>query len=182
MKGFKMNELERVLAAREQRWQKRKALVEQRHHCLITISLCLPVEFRTQESYWLLFQQLCNQFWELFVAVDTNACFEGFIRGDDGPAYFVSTECDAIITKKICIDAEKCIPGGRMLDIDVMDRDGLPVGRSDLGLPARKCFICENPAAVCVSRKLHTREEITEQVEILRLQVLRGPVEGKALH
>jgi phosphoribosyl-dephospho-CoA transferase len=61
-----------------------------------------------------------------------------------------------------------------MLDIDVMDGEGTPVDRNALGLPPRRCFVCQQPAAACVARKIHTREEIDAQVEALRRAALEG--------
>ncbi|MEG1942712.1 MAG: citrate lyase holo-[acyl-carrier protein] synthase, partial [Angelakisella sp.] len=69
--------------------------------------------------------------------------------------------------KHICVTAEEKIHGGRMLDIDVMDSSGTPVGRSQLGLPPRCCFVCHEPAAVCVSRRLHPTEEILRRAHEL---------------
>lgn len=152
--------LAKVLAAREQRWERRLGLVQMRHKCLITITLCLPVAFRTQEKYAPLFEHLCVQFRSRLADEGILTDFEGMLRGDDGPAYLMTTETDAAETKKHCVDAEERIPGGRMLDIDVMDAEGNPIGRSEVGLPPRQCFLCDNPAAVCVAGKRHSRDEI----------------------
>lgn len=164
-------ELLKVLEAREQRWKMRRELVEKRHTCLITITLCVPVIFRTDDEFYTLFMKLCNSFLEIFITRGYKAEFEGCIRGDDGPAFFISTETEAKEVKKVCVEAEETIPGGRMLDIDVMDSHGTPVDRSDIGLPPRKCFVCENPASVCVSRKLHSSEEISSRVQELKKQI-----------
>lgn len=163
-------ELLSVLVAREQRWEMRKMLAEKRHNCIISITLCVPVIFRTAEEYWIVFQQLCRSFCEFLVSCDQKVSFEGYLRGSDGPAFFISTSAEANMIKKICMEAEEAIPGGRMLDIDVMDYDGTPVSRSNIGLPPRKCFICDKPASLCVSRKLHSQEEIYAHVERLKEQ------------
>ncbi len=76
--------------------------------------------------------------------------------------------------KAACVAAERLLPGGRMLDIDVMDRQGEPVGRDALGLPPRQCFVCRQPAAVCVSRKVHSREEVRQRVEELLAEARQG--------
>lgn len=164
------NELARVLAAREQRWEKRLALVTDRKNCLVTMTLCLPVAYRTQVAYEVLFHDLCDYF--LVIAAHNGILFsaEGFQTGEDGPACFLTTDRDAAQVKKICVEAEDSMPGGRILDIDVMDREGNPIGRSEIGLPPRKCFICEEPAAVCVSRKRHSKDDLARQIAILTEQ------------
>jgi len=164
------DELARVLAAREKRWEKRLALVANRKRCLISITLCLPVDYRTQAAYGVLFDELCNQFQKILTKNGIPFTQEGILTGDDGPACFLTTESDAIQIKQVCVMAEDDMPGGRMLDIDVMDRAGNPIGRSEIGLPPRKCFICEEPAAVCVSRKRHSKDDLSRQIAALTEQ------------
>lgn len=164
-------ELQKVLEAREQRWKMRKLLVENWRSTLITVTLCVPVKFRSSEEFGTIFQRLCKTFKEFLTAKDKMLSYESYIMNDDGPAFFIIVEAGAEEIKRICVDAEECIPGGRMLDIDVMNSGGVPVSRSDIGLPPRKCFICENPAALCVSRKLHLQDEIYTWVEQLKDEI-----------
>lgn len=163
-------ELIKMLKAREQRWEMRKTLAEKLRCCIVTITLCVPLAFRVDEEYWELFQRLYMAFYEMLIVNGHHVNFEGCMRSDDGPAIFISTDSEAKTVKRICVEAEETIPGGRILDIDVMDREGNPIGRSDIDLPPRKCFLCENPAALCVSRKLHPSEEISAWVKQLKKQ------------
>ena len=58
---------------------------------------------------------------------------------------------------------------GRLFDIDVLDAGGKKLSREDLGLPPRKCLLCEQPAHACARSRTHTVMELTEQIEsILR--------------
>lgn len=164
------DELARVLAAREKRWHKRLALVADRKNCLVTMTLCLPVAYRTQAAYEALFHDLCDQFQKILATHGIPFIHEGYLTGEDGPACFLTTESDAERVKQFCVEAEDSMAGGRMLDIDVMDRAGNPIGRSEIGLPPRKCFICEEPAAVCVSRKRHSKDELARQIAVLTEQ------------
>lgn len=164
-------ELLTVLAAREQRWEMRKKLVRERGSCLITVTICAPVAYRTSDEFWVLFVEICNAFCKILTLNGYEWNSEGYIRNEDGPAFFISTNSDAFEIKRICIEAEETIPGARMLDIDVMDRHGTPVSRSDVGSPPRKCFICDKPAHFCVSRKTHTQDEIYAYVEKLKRQL-----------
>lgn len=164
-------ELLSVLEAREQRWQMRKMLVEKRQSCLITLTLCIPAVFRTGEEFLPIFQRLCRSFCDILELRGQSFSIEGHLRGSDGPAFFISTKAEAGRIKEICVEAEEAIAGGRMLDIDVMDSGGIPVSRTDIGLPQRKCFICDKPAASCVSRRLHSPEEVNAQVMRLKTEV-----------
>ena len=164
-------ELLKILEARERRWKIRKILVEKRGRCLITITLCLPIPFRTEEKFWTLFYKMCRAFYRNLVSKGHRVHFEGCIRSHDGPVFFISAKTNAMEIKKLCVEAEEVLPGGRILDIDVMDTDGTTIGRSDLMLPPRKCFICENPAAICVSRRIHSTNEISKFVKKVKEQI-----------
>lgn len=164
-------ELLKVLDAKEQRWNMRKLLTEKWQSSLITVTLCIPIKFRTNDEFWILFHQLCKTFESLLISNNNQILFQSYIQSDDGPVFFIATKTEAKKIKKICVEAEENIPGGRMLDIDVMDSDGTPIGRSDIGLPPRRCFVCENPAALCVSRKLHSQVEVFTHVEKIKEQI-----------
>lgn len=164
------DQLIKVLRGREERWNIRRSIAEREHHTLITITLCVPADYRNSEEFRMIFQRLCEKFWRILISNNIPARREGTIWNDDGPGCFVSVDAGAADAKRLCVKAEECIPGGRMLDIDVMDGNGVQISRSDISLHPRKCFICDNPAAVCVSRKLHTKDEVSACVERLKKQ------------
>lgn len=172
-------ELLRVLEAREARWQRRLALAQGTGRTLVTVTLCLPVACRTDPEFLRLAERLFSRL-EGFLAAQGISCRrEEPLNGADGPALFLTTEAPAPAVKRLCVEAEETLPGGRMLDIDLMDGKGEPVDRGSLGLPPRRCFVCEKPAAVCVARKVHAREEILRRVEELRREALEGLEEAK---
>ena len=162
-------ELLQVLEAREARWQRRLALAQGRGRTLVTVTLCLPVAYRCDPALGL-FARLEG----LFLTQEIPCRREEPLNGADGPALFLTVQAPAQQVKRLCVEAEERLPGGRMLDIDVMDGEGTPVDRNALGLPPRRCFVCQQPAAACVARKIHTREEIDAQVEALRRAALEG--------
>ena len=143
-------------------------LTQNLHRCLITVTMCLPLVFRTDEEYERLFLRLCMDIYDTLVFDGHDVNFVGSLRGDDGPAFFISIDGDALLVKKLCIEFEEGVPGGRLLDIDVMDEEGTNISRGDIGLPPRKCFLCDNPAAQCVSRRLHSPEEIGAWVKEMK--------------
>lgn len=167
------NELLKILEAREQRWQMRKQLAEKHHSCLVTVTPCVPAAFRTDEEFCKIFFKLCTAFFDNLADKGCRPNFEGYMQSDDGPAFFITTGTDAREVKRLCVEAEETTLGGRILDIDVMDRDGTPIDRGDIGLLPRKCFICENPAALCVSRRLHSASDISEHVKQMIEQITK---------
>lgn len=168
------NELLRnILDAREVRWRQRLKLAEQYGQTLVTVTLCLPHSCRTHPDYTEGFPQLCEQVRELLRLGGAVSPSPTFMDGCDGPACFFSAEGDAAMVKRLSVQAEEQLPGGRMLDVDVMTAHGEPIGRSELGLPPRCCFVCTQPAAVCVSRSLHPPEEILQRAAQL-LEASKG--------
>jgi holo-ACP synthase CitX len=136
-------------------------------------SIEIGQNLRINEEFWNIFLNLCTYFYNNLLVKDTTAHFEGYKRGCDGPVYFISSKAKAEEIKKICVQAEENIPGARMLDIDVMDSKKVQISRSDIGLSPRKCFICDNPAYLCVSGRIHSKDQILFHVEKLKMEALK---------
>ena len=75
--------------------------------------------------------------------------------------YFIFDE-DPVELKKKAVGIEDCHPLGRLFDLDVPNLD-----RSAIGLPPRKCLLCDNPARYCMRAKTHTTEELLKKIESL---------------
>ena len=158
----------RVLDDREKRWNRRKELASKGGFAsLVTITVCLPVAYRADPANESLFRALCREYTRLLDEQGWEWSQEDFMTGEDGPACFIAVQQEPKKVKAFSVEAEQQIPGGRMLDIDLMDSNGIPVGREALGLPPRGCFVCEQPAAVCVSRKIHKPEDVARKAEAL---------------
>jgi phosphoribosyl-dephospho-CoA transferase len=80
--------------------------------------------------------------------------------------------------KERCVALESAMPWGRLLDLDVYDAGGRPVTRRALGLPERKCLVCEEPARDCIRLGRHREAELRARVEAL----LPANDERPALH
>ena len=131
----------------------------------------MPYQYRISMEFCKIFQRLCEEFYIILRTKIPDVIVEEHLYNDDGPALFISSSQNAREIKEICVDAETSIMGGRMMDIDVMDEKGVSVGRSDVGFPPRRCFICGRPAAVCTSRRLHSRQEICSYVEQMKAKI-----------
>jgi len=57
-------------------------------------------------------------------------------------------------------------PLGRLMDIDVIGPDG-PLSRASIGLPERRCLLCDKPARVCMRARSHTTEELLDKIQQL---------------
>ena len=80
-------------------------------------------------------------------------------------AYFV-VDMQPEEAKRICCGIEDSHPLGRLMDMDVIV-DGKPLSRGDIGLPERRCLVCENPARLCMRAHTHSQEEIQDAINAL---------------
>ncbi len=83
-------------------------------------------------------------------------------------AFFV-VEGDAHSVKKVMVDIEDGEAIGRLFDMDVIKPDGEKLSREDIGLPPRRCLLCNNPAVLCARSRNHSLELIQrETVRMLK--------------
>lgn len=86
--------------------------------------------------------------------------FEADIHEKTGPEAVFVAEGDAKeIKRRLCLLEDNC-EIGRLLDIDVIDASGGKISRTDIGLRARKCLLCEQVASVCARSRAHTVDEL----------------------
>ncbi len=148
-----------VLLARELRWHTRQALVRAHGQPLCTITLRAPATLRREGRFIDAFEGLCEQVLQHFVA--EGCALTPVLRAEDadGPArHYLLPDADAC--KRLAVAFEEEQPGGQLLDIDILDANGQPVGREALGLPPRACAVCgARPASQCIVGKAHSAEE-----------------------
>lgn len=80
-------------------------------------------------------------------------------RSQGGPGRRLGKAPEA---KRLCARIEAARPAARLVDLDVYDARGVRIGRTSLGLPARRCLACARPAAECMRLKRHEPEEIVQ--------------------
>lgn len=81
-----------------------------------------------------------------------------------GPETFWSVACDPLALKQATIALEQRHPLGRLFDLDVLQADGTPLSRSHYHLPPRRCFICDDLAAVCGRSRRHSFDELVQHI------------------
>ena len=82
-----------------------------------------------------------------------------------GPEALYVVEAHARELKQALVALEESHPLGRLWDIDVIDPDAGPVARASLGLPARRCLVCEEPAHACARSRRHPLDEVLQFIE-----------------
>lgn len=93
--------------------------------------------------------------------------FHYYVNRPTGPEAFAAFEkSDWTAVKRVAIAFEDDFTLGRLFDIDVMQRHSAhQLSRTDLGMPARRCMVCEKPAKECARDQTHSAHELAEAVE-----------------
>ena len=78
-------------------------------------------------------------------------------------AYLI-TPMPLLETKRVAVEIEDTHPLGRLFDIDVIDKQGIPVSRDRVGGQPRRCLVCDHEARYCMRMRWHTQEEIWARI------------------
>ncbi|MBQ9961466.1 MAG: citrate lyase holo-[Firmicutes bacterium] len=86
-----------------------------------------------------------------------------------GSEAFLVVNEQAFDVKKKAVMVEEESPVGRLLDIDVIGKEG-PVSRTEVGGEPRKCLLCDDDAKVCARSQKHSLEELLIKID----EIIRG--------
>ena len=78
-------------------------------------------------------------------------------------AYLI-TPLPLLEAKRVAVAIEDTHPLGRLFDIDVIDKQGIPVSRDRVGGQPRRCLVCDHEARYCMRMRWHTQEEIWARI------------------
>ena len=153
--------LDAVLAARDARVARQQALLAQ-GGMLLSLTLVAPGAVKRSPLLDAIFAAALDAL-RPYVS-DARARQEAVDDGGHHALYLL--DGDAHDWKKRVIALENRSPLARLWDIDIIDRDGKPVSRRDLGLPSRRCLICDDDAKSCARARRHHIGEL--QADIAR--------------
>jgi len=159
-----------VLEAREDRWNRRKALAAGLGEgwSVLSFTLRLPAFLRLERRYEAIAGLLFDDLLVFLREKGIESGFREFATHGDGPEGMCTVRGNPQEVKMVCVEFEETHPWGSLADVDIMDSGQNVAGRSRIGLPPRKCLVCLNPAAACVAGRIHSEEEIKRKVnEIL---------------
>ncbi|MCM1291641.1 MAG: citrate lyase holo-[acyl-carrier protein] synthase [Prevotella sp.] len=95
---------------------------------------------------------------------DNHICSLEIFDLDTGFEAFLMTDLSVDRAKSIACNIEDRHPLGRLFDIDVLGSDAVPVSRTTLGLPSRKCLICGDDARVCMRLQRHDYTQLLQKI------------------
>ena len=133
------------------------------HPATLFLALNIPGGDKTPPGAEALFLWMLNQL---------PAVLPGFLESSKfhdvlGPYAILGLDSDPKVVKKACVHLEAGHPASRLIDLDVYSPNGQQVDRSSLGLPARACLVCDQPAVDCIRAKRHSLHSVIHRVHEL---------------
>ena len=142
--------LDAVLAARDARVARQQAMLAQ-GGVLLSLTLVAPGAVKRSPLLDAIFAAALDAIRPL--VDDARARIEAV--DDSGHHALYLLDGEARDWKTLMLALENRAPLARLWDIDIIDRDGVAVSRRDLGLPPRRCLICDDDAKTCACERRH---------------------------
>ncbi|SHO55549.1 citrate lyase holo-[acyl-carrier protein] synthase [Vibrio quintilis] len=88
-----------------------------------------------------------------------------------GPNALVTTSCfSATKLKKWTIDIEEHHPLGALMDLNIIDTNGMSISRKDTHIQPRTCMVCQKDIYTCRRGKPHSHQEYLAAINELILR------------
>ncbi|MFA7455499.1 MAG: citrate lyase holo-[acyl-carrier protein] synthase [Desulfobulbaceae bacterium] len=178
--------LEEMLDARDKRAAIKEDLLREYRCPVLSMTLNMPGRVKRTALSSFFFDREKARLLTSLKALGVRLAADKSGRADTGDESILAVEgLAASALKSLTLDLEEGSGPGRLLDLDVLDTDGCPLGRAWAGLEPRKCLICGQPAQLCAASRAHPPELLQKKVEDLLLgyacQALTDLAAGLAL-
>lgn len=170
--------LAQILAAREQRMLRlRQALLDYPDAYLVSVKLNIPGPEKVSGLTPQLLQVAitCLEQQLNLAGVDIIHSEQQTTAAGEEALYVLMPESEAEdpfhrrLRQKIklmLVEIEDSDPLGRLFDLDLWQGDS-QVKRSELGLPPRRCLLCEEAAVICAREQRHSLSELKQSIDLL---------------
>lgn len=152
--------LDEMLDCREKRAGQQKEMRLRFKTVLVSVTVVWPGEVKDTDASRYVMKQALRTLKEALDEIFISSTQRGCEFLTTGAYAIYSVKMNTAELKRICVNLEETHPLGRLWDFDVIDRDGQPVSRSDIGLPARRCLLCDEPAHVCTRSRGHNLHDL----------------------
>lgn len=166
--------LEEMLLAREKRVARQHRALSCYRLPLISFTLVAPGAVKNSPVWQRVARHARQEITALCQQMSWVCVWEKQVDECSGPEWMAAICAPAKALKQQMSMLEERHPLGRLWDIDVIDSDGRSLSRCELGLPARRCLICQQDAHVCARSRQHTLDllldEIARRIECYELE------------
>ncbi len=160
-------ELDAVLAAREAREARRYDALSRLGLPIVTVTPVMPGPVKDCPASRHLQQSAIDALDPLFRARRWLARWLWTETAPTGPEAALAVEAPSDELKRALVDLETTEPLGRLWDLDVTDPRRGGLSRRSLGLPVRRCILCDGPAHACARSRAHPLDELRRAIETI---------------
>jgi holo-ACP synthase CitX len=155
--------LDKLLASRDRRVEMQHKLREKHPNLtLVCLTVIMPGNIKRNLSSLIVSQAAINA---LIGSLEGNIVDVVTRDLPTGYEAYVVTSLSRQEAKLLACKIEDTHELGRLMDIDVLDADGIPVKRELVGSQPRKCLMCDNEARYCMRNRTHTPQELNAKIQ-----------------
>lgn len=159
--------LEQVLQTKEERAAVQAELRARYQAAVVSVSVNMPGQIKCDQDTLALIEYALNRLQVLFAAAGFQVSETRRVPAVAGPAAVMAVAVDAALLKRLAVQVEEEQPFGRLLDIDVFDAAGIQLSRNASGQAGRSCFVCNEPAILCIRGRRHDADAVADAVAVL---------------
>ncbi|WP_234117430.1 citrate lyase holo-[acyl-carrier protein] synthase [Clostridium hydrogenum] len=156
--------LYKILEGKEKRAQFQKKLITEYKSTLISFTLNIPGMDKLSENFKKVHKTGVEELERELLKKNIAVQFKKLDSSSAGYEAFFCISENPVIIKKITTNIEERTKLGRLFDFDVFDKNYRLLSRTELGLPKRKCLLCDGVAAECSRSRKHPIEEVLNKV------------------
>lgn len=156
-----------LLNARDKRASRQQTLLETYQQPVLSLTINAMGGVKRNPLLDYVFKQALKALERLFKAENITPIYQKITQADTGNEAIFSVNIPAYELKKYCVNLETITPLARLWDMDVIDLNGKPISRSDLGIPPRRCLICAENAKVCARQRSHSMADLMSTLQTL---------------
>lgn len=158
--------LDQLLASRDERHSRQMQLLrEYPEKTLVCLTVIMPGKVKRNSLSLTVGEAAASALNDVFA--DSGICHTEVHDLPTGYEAMFVVGTDAATSKMMTCRLEEEHTLGRLFDVDVINADGTPMSRTDVGMPPRRCLLCEHEARYCMRNKTHTQEELMAEIERL---------------
>lgn len=159
-------ELDEMLLARDQRLARQKLLIKETGLPLLSVTLNIPGDIKRTRLSSLFFKFETERLQDALEGLGAKIVKKSFVRKKTGDeALYAVNGLSVQALKQLAMAIEDRCPASRLLDLDVLNKEGRQINRSSLGIPPRSCLLCDRPASICARSHAHSKEALHSEIK-----------------
>ncbi len=167
MGGIKAISLEELLAAREIRAAKQHALIRQYAVPLVSFMVNIPGPYKDTPLTARIFSEGLKALFEEIESRNISQVYREVCSYSTGAEAFIAVDYAATDLKTMVVAIEETHPLGRLFDFDVIGISMKHLSRDSIGIPTRKCLLCNEDAHACGRSRNHSLLELEQKIQAM---------------